>query len=58
MVVSRIGNHIGKTVRIDMATTEGARGRFARVCVEVDISKPLVGNYMIEDRILNVEYES
>ncbi|CAN1145343.1 hypothetical protein LINPERHAP2_LOCUS14625 [Linum perenne] len=41
-----------------MATTEGARGRFARVCVEVDISKPLVGNYMIEDRILNVEYES
>ncbi|CAN1146375.1 hypothetical protein LINPERPRIM_LOCUS6660 [Linum perenne] len=58
LAVSRIGNHIGKTVKIDMETTEGARGRFARVCVEVDISKPLVGKFMIEDRILNVEYES
>ncbi|CAN1348896.1 hypothetical protein LINPERPRIM_LOCUS41635 [Linum perenne] len=58
MAVTRIGNHIGKTVKIDMATTEGARGRYARVCVEVDLSKPLTGKYMIEDRILNVEYES
>ncbi|CAN1807877.1 hypothetical protein LINPERHAP1_LOCUS25208 [Linum perenne] len=58
MAVTRIDNHIGKTVKIDMATTEGARGRYARVCVEVDLSKPLIGKYMIEDRILNVEYES
>ncbi|CAN1807878.1 hypothetical protein LINPERHAP1_LOCUS25208 [Linum perenne] len=58
LAVTRIDNHIGKTVKIDMATTEGARGRYARVCVEVDLSKPLIGKYMIEDRILNVEYES
>ncbi|CAN1147891.1 hypothetical protein LINPERHAP2_LOCUS16135 [Linum perenne] len=56
--VTRIGNAIGKTVRIDLATTEGARARFARVCVEVDLSKPLLGKYMIEDRVLHVEYES
>ncbi|CAN1189436.1 hypothetical protein LINPERHAP2_LOCUS39906, partial [Linum perenne] len=58
LVVSRIGNCIGKTVRIDLATTEGARARYARVCVEVDISKPLLGKYMIEDRTFYVEYES
>ncbi|CAN1188308.1 hypothetical protein LINPERHAP2_LOCUS39246 [Linum perenne] len=58
VTVERIGNYIGKTVRLDLATTEGARGRYARVCVEVDISKPLLGKYMIGDRVLKIEYES
>ncbi|CAN1187525.1 hypothetical protein LINPERHAP2_LOCUS38780 [Linum perenne] len=56
--VNRIGNHIGKTVRMDLATSEGARARYARVCVEIDISKPLLGKYMIGGRVLYVEYES
>ncbi|CAN1141423.1 hypothetical protein LINPERHAP2_LOCUS12491, partial [Linum perenne] len=56
--VKRIGDHIGRTVRLDLATTEGARGRFARVCVEIDILKPLLGKHMIEDRIFKIEYES
>ncbi|CAN1172831.1 hypothetical protein LINPERHAP2_LOCUS30321 [Linum perenne] len=56
--VKRIGDHIGRTVRMDLATTESARGRFARVCVEIDITKPLLGKYMIEDKILKIEYES
>ncbi|CAN1792134.1 hypothetical protein LINPERHAP1_LOCUS19553 [Linum perenne] len=51
-VVSRIGDHIGKTVRLDLA-----RARYARVCVEVDFSKPLLGKYMIGNRVFYVEYE-
>ncbi|CAN1797709.1 hypothetical protein LINPERHAP1_LOCUS21390 [Linum perenne] len=43
---------------LDLATTEGARARYARVCVEVDISKPLLGKYMIENRTFLMEYES
>ncbi|CAN1726173.1 hypothetical protein LINPERHAP1_LOCUS397 [Linum perenne] len=58
LAVTRIGNHIGRTVRLDLATSEGARARYARVCIEVDISKPLLGKYMIEDRTYLVEYES
>ncbi|CAN1175306.1 hypothetical protein LINPERHAP2_LOCUS31882 [Linum perenne] len=58
LAVTRIGNYIGKTVRLDLATAEGARGRYARVCVEVDLSKPLLGKYMLEDRVFFVEYES
>ncbi|CAN1176561.1 hypothetical protein LINPERHAP2_LOCUS32599 [Linum perenne] len=58
LAVTRIGNHIGRTVRLDLATQEGARARYARVCVEVDFSKPLLGKYMIENRIFYVEYES
>ncbi|CAN1156398.1 hypothetical protein LINPERHAP2_LOCUS20922 [Linum perenne] len=49
---------IGKTIKLDLATSEGARARYARVCVEVDISKPLLGKYMIENRTFLVEYES
>ncbi|CAN1342593.1 hypothetical protein LINPERPRIM_LOCUS39518 [Linum perenne] len=58
IAVTRIGNAIGKTVRIDLATKEGARARFARVCVEIDLSKPLIGKYIIDNRTLHVEYES
>ncbi|CAN1127839.1 hypothetical protein LINPERPRIM_LOCUS29861 [Linum perenne] len=46
VVVSRIGNFIGRTVRLDLATKEGSRCRYARVCVEIDLTKPLLGKYM------------
>ncbi|CAN1164083.1 hypothetical protein LINPERPRIM_LOCUS32984 [Linum perenne] len=58
IAVTRIGNCIGKTVRLDLATETGARARYARVYVEVDLSKPLLGKYMIENRTFHVEYES
>ncbi|CAN1786755.1 hypothetical protein LINPERHAP1_LOCUS17357, partial [Linum perenne] len=58
VAVTRIGNFIGKTVRVDLATTIGARGRYALVCVEVDVTKPLLGKYMIDDKELKIEYES
>ncbi|CAN1149346.1 hypothetical protein LINPERHAP2_LOCUS16969 [Linum perenne] len=56
--VERIENHIGRTVRLDLATLEGARARYARVCVEVDLTKPLLGKYIIEDKVFLVQYES
>ncbi|CAN1147557.1 hypothetical protein LINPERHAP2_LOCUS15947 [Linum perenne] len=56
--VTRTGNCIGRTVKLDLATSEGARARYARVCVEVDVSKPLLGKYMIENQTFLVEYES
>ncbi|CAN1796991.1 hypothetical protein LINPERHAP1_LOCUS21102 [Linum perenne] len=58
LAVHRIGNTIGRTVRLDLATSEGSRCRYARVCVEIDLTKPLLGKYMIEDRVLKIEYES
>ncbi|CAN1162573.1 hypothetical protein LINPERHAP2_LOCUS24578 [Linum perenne] len=56
--VERIRNHIGRTIKLDLATAEGAWARYARVCVEVDLSKPLLGKYMVDDRIMYIEYES
>ncbi|CAN1155799.1 hypothetical protein LINPERHAP2_LOCUS20601 [Linum perenne] len=58
LAVTRIGNHIGRTVMLELATSEGAKAWYARVCVEVDLSKPLLGKYMIENQVFYVEYES
>ncbi|CAN1149425.1 hypothetical protein LINPERHAP2_LOCUS17012 [Linum perenne] len=52
-----IGDRIGKTVRLDHTTLEGSRGNFARICVEVDLSKPLLSKYRLRRPIRRVEYE-
>ncbi|CAN1133320.1 hypothetical protein LINPERHAP2_LOCUS7577 [Linum perenne] len=52
-----IGDRIGKTVRIDHTTLEGSRGNFARIYVEVDLSKPLLSKYRLRRRVRRIEYE-
>ncbi|CAN0886133.1 hypothetical protein LINGRAHAP2_LOCUS15293 [Linum grandiflorum] len=51
-VVMRIASKIGKPGWVDQATEEGAHGKFARVCVEVDLSKRLLLKYKIEGRLI------
>ncbi|CAN0899222.1 hypothetical protein LINGRAHAP2_LOCUS20150 [Linum grandiflorum] len=36
-----IVNQIGSPIRVDRQTAMVSRGNFARVCVEIDLSKPL-----------------
>ncbi|GKU93401.1 hypothetical protein SLEP1_g6995 [Rubroshorea leprosula] len=36
-----LGSKIGKPIKVDPATLLATRGKFARVCVEVDLSQPL-----------------
>ncbi|CAL8167543.1 unnamed protein product [Prunus armeniaca] len=40
-VMEKIGNLIGATVKVDAHTMSQDRGKFARVCVELDLAKPL-----------------
>ncbi|CAN1131001.1 hypothetical protein LINPERHAP2_LOCUS6156 [Linum perenne] len=56
-ILKLIGDRIGKTVRIDHTTLEGTRGNFARICVEVDLSKPLLSKYRLRRRVRRIEYE-
>ncbi|CAI0446413.1 unnamed protein product [Linum tenue] len=53
----KIGKLIGNPTRVDRATEEGARGKFARVCVEVDLMKPLLSKYKIEGVEYLIQYE-
>ncbi|XVF06754.1 hypothetical protein REPUB_Repub06bG0077800 [Reevesia pubescens] len=56
-VLRRMGNEIGKAVRIDRTTSFMLRGKFARMCVELDLTKPLVSKIYIGGRWQKVEYE-
>ncbi|CAN1124750.1 hypothetical protein LINPERHAP1_LOCUS19050 [Linum perenne] len=51
-------DYIGRTIQLDLPTSDGARARYACVCVKVDLSKPLLGRYAIKDRTCCVVYES
>ncbi|KAL4272499.1 hypothetical protein GQ457_13G019110 [Hibiscus cannabinus] len=48
---------IGKVVKVDYNTTEGKRGRFARLAIIVDLNKPLVSGIIIDGYRQDVEYE-
>ncbi|KAI9124539.1 hypothetical protein K1719_004461 [Acacia pycnantha] len=41
----RLGNLVGKTLKIDRTTSFSEKGGFARICVEVDLRKPLLPGF-------------
>ncbi|KAI9110923.1 hypothetical protein K1719_018043 [Acacia pycnantha] len=53
-----LGNSIGREIRLDVHTAQRARGKFARMCVELDLTKPLVLEFNVEGQLLSVVYES
>ncbi|CAN0898928.1 hypothetical protein LINGRAHAP2_LOCUS19984 [Linum grandiflorum] len=57
VAVMRIASRIGKPVRVDRATAKRARAKFARVCVEIDLTKPLLSKYKVEGVQYYVGYE-
>ena len=46
-MLKEIGESIVKVLRIDTHTAMEARGRYFRLCVQVDINKPLVNSLLI-----------
>ncbi|CAI0550534.1 unnamed protein product [Linum tenue] len=52
-----IAQSIGNPIRVDRATELGARTKFARVCVEVDLTQPLLAKYSIEGKKFLIRYE-
>ncbi|XP_031116887.1 uncharacterized protein LOC116020559 [Ipomoea triloba] len=53
----RVGDMIGKAKKVDHATSMASRGLFARVCVEVDITKPLLARFTLRNKMRTIEYE-
>nr|POE83002.1 uncharacterized protein CFP56_42947 [Quercus suber] len=56
-VLKRIGDAIGKVLRIDAHTALEARGKYARLCLQVDINKPLINTVLIGRFKQQVVYE-
>ena len=53
----KIGRAIGPVLRIDANTANGARGRFARLCVQVNLDKPLVKSIFLGRLKQSIQYE-
>lgn len=56
-VLKLMGNKVGRTIKIDETTTSMSRGKFARLCVEVDLTVPLLPQYIIKGKVYKIEYE-
>lgn len=52
-----VASAIGKAIRVDSNTLRAERGKFARICVELDLSKPVIGKVCIEGFWHKIEYE-
>lgn len=53
----RVGKLVGEPKSIDEATSLVSRARFAKMCIEVDITKPLLSKYKLRRRMRRIEYE-
>lgn len=47
LILMGIARGLGRPIRVDMTTLNIERARFARICVEVNLSKPLKGTMLI-----------
>jgi len=56
-VLKQIGDAIGKVLCIDAYTALEARGKYARLCLQVDINKPLINIVLIGKFEQQVVYE-
>ncbi|CAI0629451.1 unnamed protein product [Linum tenue] len=53
-----LGNLIGRSIKLDFHTQNQQRAKFARMAVEVDLSKPLVPRIRLDGYWQRVEYEN
>ncbi|XP_057730364.1 uncharacterized protein LOC130945678 [Arachis stenosperma] len=56
-MLKKIGNILGRTLKLDSNTADKCRGKFSRLCVELDLTEPLVSQYSINGVRYTVEYE-
>ncbi|KAI9122035.1 hypothetical protein K1719_006724 [Acacia pycnantha] len=56
-IIRSIGSVFGEVIRIDYNTESGDRGKFSRLAVTIDLTKPLISKIQVDGEIIFVEYE-
>ncbi|KAI9114721.1 hypothetical protein K1719_014419 [Acacia pycnantha] len=56
-VIRSIGSVFGEVIRVDYNTDSGDRGKFARIAVCIDLTKPLISKILVDGELILVEYE-
>ncbi|CAL1394830.1 unnamed protein product [Linum trigynum] len=57
-VLTSLGNLIGRTIKLDFHTMNRQRRKFARLAVEIDMTKALVPRIYLDDHWKKVVYEN
>lgn len=52
-----VAKELGKVLKIDLKTEMEARGSYARICLEVDLNKPLEPSIAVDKHDIRIEYE-
>ncbi|XP_019184262.1 PREDICTED: uncharacterized protein LOC109179151 [Ipomoea nil] len=55
--LKKIGKTIGRPIKIDYVTNLVSKGKFARVCIELDITKPVLSRFVLNFEEWPIEYE-
>ncbi|XP_031119048.1 uncharacterized protein LOC116022464 [Ipomoea triloba] len=53
----KIGKEVDRPVKVDYTTSLVSKGKFARICVELDMSKPLLSKFTLAEEVRPIEYE-
>nr|KYP73693.1 hypothetical protein KK1_006341 [Cajanus cajan] len=48
---------VGKPIKVDMRTINASCGKFARVCIEIDLNQLVMGKFWLSKHWFHVEYE-
>ncbi|KAI9074584.1 hypothetical protein K1719_043425 [Acacia pycnantha] len=56
-IIRSIGGVFGEVIKVDYNTDSGDCGKFARIAVIIDLTKPLVSKIMVDGELIFVEYE-
>uniref|UniRef100_A0A2N9FQ21 Reverse transcriptase domain-containing protein n=1 Tax=Fagus sylvatica TaxID=28930 RepID=A0A2N9FQ21_FAGSY len=56
-LLRRVGNQLGKLLKIDARTVDSERGRYARLCIQIDLDQPLAPKVRIGHILQRVQYE-
>ncbi|XP_019227688.1 PREDICTED: uncharacterized protein LOC109208978 [Nicotiana attenuata] len=57
LILKKIGNSIGKLLKIDACTSSTLRGRYARLCVELPLDQPVQQSILVGSHLQQLVYE-
>lgn len=57
-IPNRVGNSVGKLMKIDENTQVTSQGKYTRMAVLINLNKPLISKVDIQGRVQLIEYEN
>lgn len=57
ILLAKIGNSLGTLIKIDAHPNDELRGQYAKLCIQVEVTKPLQARIRLGDHVQNIVYE-